>query len=49
MDNSMQKFMMSVPDAMYEALERERSKRMLDSIQETLRQIVSDYFRSQDS
>ena len=43
----MRKFMMSVPDAMYEALEKERKSRMLESIQETLRQIVSDYLRSQ--
>jgi len=42
----MRKFMMSVPDAMYEALENEMKDRMLESIQETLRQIVSDYFRS---
>ena len=40
-------FLMSVPDAMFEALERERKSRMLESIQETLRQIVSDYLRSQ--
>ena len=45
MSTAMQKFMMSVPDAMMEALENERKARMLDSIQETLRQIVSDYFR----
>jgi len=41
----MRKFMMSVPDAMYEALEKEMKDRMLESIQETLRQVVSEYFR----
>jgi len=41
-----EKFMMSVPDAMFEALEAERKRRMLDSIQETLRQIVSEHFRT---
>jgi len=46
MSTAMQKFMMSVPDKMHEALEEEREKRMLDSIQETLRQIVSEYFRT---
>jgi len=45
MSSAMRKFMMSVPDAMYEALESEMRDRMLESIQETLRQIVSDYFR----
>jgi len=46
MSTAMQKFMMSVPDAMFEALEAERERRMLDSIQETLRQIVSEHFRT---
>lgn len=46
MSSAMQKFMMSVPDAMHEALENERKRRMLDSVQETLRQIVSEYFTS---
>jgi len=45
MSSPMQKFMMSVPDAMYDVLESEREKRMLDTIQETLRQIVSEYFK----
>lgn len=48
MSSPMQKFMMSVPDAMLEALEEERKKRMLESIQETLRQIVSEYFRNRN-
>ena len=46
MSTAMRKFMMSVPDPMFEALESEMRERMLESIQETLRQIVSDYFRS---
>jgi len=46
MSTAMRKFMMSVPDAMYKALEKEMEDRMLESIQETLRQVVSDYFRA---
>jgi len=46
MSTAMRKFMMSVPDAMYEALEGEMKSRMLESIQETLRQIVSEHFRA---
>ena len=39
------KFTMSLPEAMYEALEEERKLRKLGSIQETIRQILSDYFK----
>jgi len=41
------KFMMTLPDEMYQALETERQLRHLDSIQETLRQIVSEYLREE--
>jgi len=42
---SMKRFMMSVPDKMYSALETEAQLRHMNSIQETLRQIVSEYLR----
>jgi len=38
------KFTMSVPSAMKVALEEERRRRKLDSIQETIRSILSEYF-----
>ena len=45
----MKKFMMSVPDKMHKELEVEMNARRLDSIQETVRQIVSTYLRERDS
>ena len=45
MDNetkmTQQKFMMSVPESMHKFLEEEMKARGLDSIQETVRQIIS--------
>ena len=46
---NMKKFMMSVPDKMHKELEVEMNARRLDSIQETVRQIVSTYLRERDS
>ena len=43
----MAKFTMSVPVAMKESLERERERRRLDTIQETIRSILAEYFRNQ--
>ncbi len=40
----MVKFTISLPEAMMNALEEEMKKRRLDSIQETIRSILSDYF-----
>jgi len=40
----MVKFTMSLPEAMKKALEEEMKKRKLDSIQETIRSILSEYF-----
>ena len=37
---------MSVPEAMEEALEREKERRRLDTIQETIRSILAEYFRN---
>ena len=42
----MPKFMMSVPKSMWEELMEEMKARRLDSIQETVRQILSEYFRN---
>jgi len=41
------KFTMSIPESMYEALEVERKKRKLDTIQETIRSILAEYFREE--
>lgn len=40
----MAKFTMSVPEAMEEALEEERKRRKLDTIQETIRSILAEHF-----
>lgn len=40
-----QKFTMSLPNAMREALEIEMRNRKLDTIQETIRSILSEYFK----
>ena len=42
------KFMMSVPKEMAERLEYERKVRHLDTIQETIRQILSEYFKEEN-
>jgi hypothetical protein len=41
-----EKFTMSVPDAMGKALQGEMKKRKLDTLQETIRSILSEYFAS---
>jgi hypothetical protein len=38
---------MSLPEAMNEALEKERVRRKLDTLQETIRSILAEYFREQ--
>jgi len=43
------KFTMSLPEAMYEALEKERVKRKLSSIQETIRFILAEYLKGKNS
>ena len=42
----MAKFTMSIPEAMNKALEKEKELRKLDSIQETIRSILAEYFKS---
>lgn len=39
----MKRFMLSITEEMQSALERERKKRMLDSIPETVRMILSEH------
>jgi len=43
----MAKFSMTVPKAMKEALDKEREERRLDTLQETIRSILVDYFKAQ--
>ena len=45
----MTKFTMSIPEAMKKALEEEMKRRRLDTIQETIRNILSDYFARKNS
>ena len=44
----MKRFMMSVPDEMYADLEAEMKTRRLDTIQETVRQIISSYLKDRN-
>ena len=41
-------FRMSIPEAMKEALEEEMQRRRLGTIQETIRAILSGYFRKRE-
>ena len=43
----MVKFTMSIPEAMEEALHKERTCRKLDTLQETMRFILAEYFKEQ--
>ena len=45
----MAKFTMSVPEAMETALEEEMKRRKLDTIQETIRSILGEYFGKKPS
>lgn len=42
----MKKYMVSVPSEMEKALEREQKERLVETVPETIRMILSDYFRS---
>ena len=42
----MTKFTMSIPEAMKKALEEEKERRKLGTIQETIRSIMAEYFKS---
>jgi len=41
------KFTMSIPESMYRALDKEREKRKLDTIQETIRFILAEYLKEE--
>lgn len=41
----MKRLLVSVPDEMEKALEKERKERMLETIPETVRVILSEYLR----
>jgi len=42
----MKKIMLSLPEEMVQVLEKERKERYLETIPETVRVILSDYFRN---
>jgi metal-responsive CopG/Arc/MetJ family transcriptional regulator len=44
-----EKFTMSVPESMYQALEKERKKRKLGTIQETIRFILAEYLKEKNN
>ena len=41
----MKKIMLAIPDEMVKVLEKERKERLLDTVPETIRVILSDYLR----
>jgi len=43
------KFTMSLPDEMYLALEKERKKRKLGTVQELIRFIIAEYLKESNS
>lgn len=42
---AMKKIMLALPDEMVKVLEKERKERLLETIPETIRVILSDYLR----
>jgi hypothetical protein len=44
-----EKFTMSLPNTMTEALKSEMKDRKLDTIQETIRSILSEYFKNKNT
>jgi metal-responsive CopG/Arc/MetJ family transcriptional regulator len=42
---AMKKIMVSVPDEMVRVLEKERKERLLETVPETIRVILSEYLR----
>ena len=42
---AMKRFMVSIPEEMERALEKERKERMLETLPETIRVILSEYLR----
>lgn len=41
----MKKVMLAIPDEMLKVLEKERKERLLDTVPETIRVILSEYLR----
>ena len=41
----MKRFMVSIPEEMERALEKERKERMMETLPETIRVILSEYLR----
>lgn len=41
----MKKIMLAIPEDMVKALDKEKDERMLETVPETIRVILSDYFR----
>lgn len=41
----MKKVMLAIPDEMMKVLEKERKERLLDTVPETIRVILSEYLR----
>jgi len=46
---AMKKIMVSLPEEMVKVLDKERKQRYLETIPETIRVILSDYFRGAHS
>ncbi len=44
----MKRFMMSVSDKMFEALQEEMNKRKLDTVQEVVRIILSEHYKGEE-
>lgn len=44
----MKRFMMSVTDEMFQKIENERNQKGQISVQETVREIIADYFRKKE-
>jgi len=45
---AMKKYMVSVPEEMVKALEKEQKERLLETVPETIRIVLSDYLRSKN-
>lgn len=45
----MKKIMLAIPDEMVKVLEKERKERLLDTVPETIRVILSEYLRKNQS
>ena len=43
------KFTMSIPESMHQAVEKERKKRKLGTIQETIRFILAEYLKEKNN